>query len=274
MSLGKQISEFRKKAGLTQAELAEKLDVSFQAVSGWERDEYAPDVSKLVPLSKVLGTSVGHLLEEYSLPDWPRRKRLFNEERMYTYARAVAIERGLSDTARALPYIRDKHDGQTRKGEQSDVPYINHPLTMACEAFSIGIRDDDVLSAILLHDVVEDCHVKLEELPFNDTVREIVRLVTFDAGGLDRQIAKKRYYEEISKNPKASLVKIIDRVNNLSNMALGFTKERMAEYVTETEKYIVPLLRVVKDVSPDYSNALWVLEYHMYSLLETYKRLL
>ena len=137
-----------------------------------------------------------------------------------------------------------------------------------------GIRDDDVLSAILLHDVVEDCHVALEELPFNDTVREIVRLVTFDAGGLDRQIAKKRYYEEISKNPKAALVKILDRVNNLSNMALGFTRDRMVEYITETEKYIVPLLRVVKDTEPRYSNALWVMEYHIYSLLETYKRLL
>ena len=114
----------------------------------------------------------------------------------------------------------------------------------------------------------------LEELPFNDTVREIVRLVTFDESGLDRETAKKRYYEEISKNPKASLVKIIDRVNNLSNMALGFTRDRMAGYVTETEKYVVPLLRAVKDALPLYSNALWVLEYHMYSLLETYKRLL
>ena len=274
MSLGKQISEYRKKAGLTQAELAEKLGVSFQAVSGWERDEYAPDVGKLVPLAKILGTTAGRLLEECILPDWPRRKRLFNEEQMYAYAKTVAVERGLEDTARALPYIRDKHDGQTRKGEQADVPYINHPLTMACEAFSIGIRDDDVLSAILLHDVVEDCHVALEELPFSDTVREIVRLVTFDAAGLDRQIAKKRYYEEISKNPKAALVKILDRVNNLSNMALGFTRDRMVEYITETERYIVPLLRVVRDTEPRYSNALWVMEYHMYSLLETYKRLL
>lgn len=274
MSLGKQIAEYRKKAGLTQSELAEMLEISFQAVSGWERDEYAPDVNKLVPIAKALNTSVGRLLEECPLPTWDKRKRLFNEEHMYTYAKALAIEAGLFNTARALPYIREKHNGQTRKGEQADVPYINHPLTMACEAFSIGIRDDDVLSAILLHDIVEDCHTTVEELPFNESVREIVRLVTFDAHGLDRETAKKRYYEEIAANPKASLVKCIDRVNNLSNMALGFTKERMAGYVLETEKYVVPLLRVVRDAEPAYANVVWILAYHMYSLLETYKRLL
>ena len=274
MSLGKQIAEYRKKAGLTQAELAEKLDVSFQAVSGWERDEYAPDVGKLVPLARALGASVGRLIEEVDLPDWDRRKRLFSEERMYAFARATALECGLSETARALPYVLDKHQGQTRKGEQKDVPYVNHPLTMACAAFSIGIRDEEILSAILLHDVVEDCHITVEELPFDETVREIVRLVTFDAGGLDRTTAKRRYYEEISRNPKAALVKCIDRVNNLANMALGFTRERMVQYVTETEKYIVPLLRIIRDAEPKYANVVWILEYHMFSLLETYKRLL
>ena len=34
----------------------------------------------------------------------------------------------------------------------------------------------------------------------------------------------------------AALVKCFDRVNNLSNMALGFTRDRMAEYVEETDE--------------------------------------
>lgn len=38
MSIGSQISLYRKKAGLTQQQLAEILDVTFQAVSSWERE--------------------------------------------------------------------------------------------------------------------------------------------------------------------------------------------------------------------------------------------
>ncbi len=72
----------------------------------------------------------------------------------------------------------------------------------------------------------------------------------------------------------AALVKCFDRVNNLSNMALGFTRDRMAEYVEETERDIVPLLRMIKDEAPEYDDACWLLSYQMYSLLETFKRLL
>ena len=98
MSLGNEIAEYRRKAGLTQALLAERLGVTFQAVSGWERDEYAPDVDKLVPLAKELKTTVGRLLEEYPVPEWEKRKRLFSEEHMYTFARATALALGFSET--------------------------------------------------------------------------------------------------------------------------------------------------------------------------------
>ena len=43
MSIGSQIAKRGKELGMTQQELAESLDVSFQAVSSWERDEYLPD---------------------------------------------------------------------------------------------------------------------------------------------------------------------------------------------------------------------------------------
>ena len=98
--------------------------------------------------------------------------------------------------------------------------------------------------------------------------------MTKDPHPKDKTAAKNAYYAELKKNPKAALVKCFDRVNNLSNMALGFTRDKMVEYVEETEKYIVPLLRVIKNEAPEYADPCWLLSYHMYSLLETYKRLL
>ncbi len=274
MSLGAQIRNYRTAANMTQEKLAEKLRVSSQAVSSWEQDKYAPDLDKIVELARELNTTVGRLLEENRQPKSTKKQRIFDEARMYTFAKTAATERKLYQTARVMSFARDKHKGQVRKGEQKDVPYINHPLTMVCQALAMHIYDDDILSALLLHDVVEDTKTKLEELPVSDVARELVRLMTKDPNPKDKAAAKKAYYDELAKNAKAALVKCFDRVNNLSNMALGFTRDKMAEYVEETEKYIVPLLRVIKDNAPEYADPCWLLSYHMYSLLETYKRLL
>lgn len=61
-AVGAQISMLRKHAGLTQNELGERLGVSFQAVSKWERGENLPDVSILLDLAAILRTTVDNIL--------------------------------------------------------------------------------------------------------------------------------------------------------------------------------------------------------------------
>ncbi len=61
-STGQYISFMRKNKGMTQGQLAEKLGVSHQAVSNWERGETMPDIAILTQLAKVLGTTVDRLL--------------------------------------------------------------------------------------------------------------------------------------------------------------------------------------------------------------------
>ena len=61
-TLGKRIASLRKKADLTQEELAEKLDVSPQAVSKWENDMSCPDIMLLPRLAQLLGCSTDTLL--------------------------------------------------------------------------------------------------------------------------------------------------------------------------------------------------------------------
>ena len=60
---GRFISQLRKENGLTQAELAEKLNVTDKAVSKWETGRSAPDVSMLIPLSENLGVTVTEILK-------------------------------------------------------------------------------------------------------------------------------------------------------------------------------------------------------------------
>lgn len=64
---GKRTADFRRRLGLSQAELAERLGVSAQAVSKWETAAALPDVELLLELSKLYGVSVNELLENNSL---------------------------------------------------------------------------------------------------------------------------------------------------------------------------------------------------------------
>lgn len=53
----------RKEKGLTQEELAQKLNVTEKAISRWETGRGTPDISLLIPLSKELGVSTSEILE-------------------------------------------------------------------------------------------------------------------------------------------------------------------------------------------------------------------
>ena len=263
----------RKEKKMTQSEVAEILNVSFQAVSLWERGETTPEIEKLTEIADLYGVSIDWLLrgkEEQALVidfEEPLSDRLFHEDRMYTYVKTYATMKGLTQTIEVLPYARELHKGQVRKGK-GEVPYIYHPLLMACHALGLGLDDDNLISAILLHDVCEDCGIAIEDLPVNDEVKTAVRLVTKDDAK-----DEETYYKEIAKNCIATMVKLIDRCNNVSTMSTGFSKEKIIEYINETELYVYPLLRKAKIKYSKYSNQVFLIKYHMTSVVATLKHL-
>ena len=60
--VGSRISKLRKSIGITQTGLADRLGISFQAVSNWERGVSMPDISKLKELSEIFGVTVDEIL--------------------------------------------------------------------------------------------------------------------------------------------------------------------------------------------------------------------
>ena len=70
MILAEKIIELRKKSGMSQEELAEKLGVSRQSVSKWEGAQSTPDLNRILQLSEIFNVSTDTLLkDEAVLPD-------------------------------------------------------------------------------------------------------------------------------------------------------------------------------------------------------------
>ena len=262
MLTGKQIAEARKRKGWTQAKLAEKLGVSSEAVSKWEHDAYIPEKHNEQILSEVLEL---HYLKEDGTP---LNGRLFDENHMSAFLRGKLSAGDFPNSSQALSFAKKMHEGQLRKPKELKIPYIIHPLTMACHAMAMGLKEDVIIAALLLHDVCEDCGVVPSELPVCSEVQEIVRLVTKPK----YEFSEKDYYEAIICNPKACLVKCIDRCNNVSGMAIGFSPNKIKEYIEETEEWYPHLLKAIKDL-PEYNDAAWLLSYQIRSIIQTAKRI-
>ena len=64
MTLDKKLTRLRKKAGLSQAEVSEELDVSRQAVTKWETGQSRPSTENLQSLSKLYNVPIEYLLDD------------------------------------------------------------------------------------------------------------------------------------------------------------------------------------------------------------------
>ena len=137
MSIGENIKSLRYAQDLTQEGLAEKLGVTFQAVSSWERDEYMPETANLKKLAEVFDVSVSAIVEDKK-GTFKTKDAIYNWEHMKTFVKTTASALGMHNAYRAVDYAVTAHEGQKRK--KSDIPYIYHPLNMACHALSMGIK--------------------------------------------------------------------------------------------------------------------------------------
>ena len=264
------IKQARLNKGYTQEQLAKELGVQFQAVSSWERGEYVPDTWHLIELAKVCDVSVSSLVEDRGDHEFKTDKIFYDWKHMKTFVLTKAKTLKLKNTLKALPFAEEAHKDQTLK--RADIPYISHPLNMACHMFAMGVDDDAIIAATLLHDVIEDCGKTKDDLPVDDETKELVVLMSHSKDYDDRDKMLKKYDKGLSSNPKAALIKLVDRCNNLTKMSWGLSRDRIYRMIKETEEYVLPLLKVIKNT--EYDNAKWLLSYQIQTTLDVYKRLM
>lgn len=271
--IGKRIREARQAKGLSQEQLGERLGVSFQAVSSWETGKYMPDSDHLPALSGALDLSLDALFTDAE-KNWELKPVNYDAGHMFTFVKGRAQMLCLPQTLAVLDLLRSAHGAQHRRSKYGfECTYTVHPLTMACHALAMGLKEDDVLAAALAHDMVEDAHMKPKDLPAGEKVREAVRLVSKNMYDPNEPDWEERYFANIRKSPLACLVKCLDRTNNLVGMADAFSRKKMIRYTKETDQYYPALLDVIRKV-PEWNNAWWLLRYQMMSMTEAFKRLL
>ena len=94
MELSKKIIGLRKSNGLSQEDLAEKLDVSRQAISRWESGTAMPDANNILQLSKLFEVTTDYLLNDdyQSDNDLPQVKEVQNNNLGQIMIRLVTLE--------------------------------------------------------------------------------------------------------------------------------------------------------------------------------------
>lgn len=146
----------------------------------------------------------------------------------------------------ALSLAVSCHKGQLREDGK---PYISHPLSMACMAKGLGLRDDVLYAILLLHDVCEDCGIKIQDVSESSQVRNAVRLMTVAPFRYDLTKAdvKRRYFEDLLQSREALIGKALDRIDNLESMVGVFSRERALKNWRETYYLLMPTLKRAKE---------------------------
>ncbi|MBI3946715.1 MAG: HD domain-containing protein [Armatimonadetes bacterium] len=145
--------------------------------------------------------------------------------------------------ARAYRLAEACHRGQTR---DEGTPYLSHPVGVCRRVIEgAGIHDPEVLTAALLHDVVEDSPLLAEDLAafFTPRVGRMVAALTKDkTPGPGKPERDRAYLEQVrAADIPTRILKVADRLDNASHLHLSPKREKRRTYWEETRDHYLPL---------------------------------
>ncbi len=146
---------------------------------------------------------------------------------------------------KALSFASVKHASQKRKADGT--PYINHLIEVASILSSEGgIVDLDILSAAILHDVLEDTNTTKKQLQheFGSHITNIVVELSDDKN-LERKERKAMALQKIlNASAEARLIKIADIISNLIHLPGDWSFEKTQEYINYCKLMAAPCFQI------------------------------
>ena len=176
-------------------------------------------------------------------------------------------QKNLDESLITKAYIlaKEAHGNQKR---HSGEPYFSHPIAVAEIAIDLKLDQSAIITA-LLHDVVEDTEINIEEIAniFGNDIATLVEGVT-KLGKLEHLNANEKFAENfrkltiaMSKDIRVLLVKLADLLHNMRTLHFMPTKEKRLKKAKESLDIYAPLaarigLNTIKDELEDLSFAI------------------
>jgi (p)ppGpp synthase/HD superfamily hydrolase len=145
--------------------------------------------------------------------------------------------KAMQDLLKAAVFAAERHARQKRKGAAAE-PYINHLLEVThLVASALAAPDTNLLTAALLHDVVEDAGVSGAEVAdlFGSDVAGLVAEVSDDKSLPKAERKRLQIVNAPKKSVRAQAIKVADKISNLRAILhsppVDWTADRKREYV-------------------------------------------
>ena len=162
IEIGKYIKKLRIEKNLKQADLAEKLSISIQAVSHWENGNTLPDTSILLDLADVLGTNVDLILSAGHFIPNKRNVIYFND-----------IKRGID----CIKEIRDTL-GENSFFYKGMIEGINNKMNFnILEALDTNLEEVLYAEAIIQAIMFDQKTVNIEDIEYNFKNKKMVEYI-------------------------------------------------------------------------------------------------
>lgn len=181
--------------------------------------------------------------------------------------------KGFDEALKAFEFAKKRHQGFRKDGM---TPTFQHQIEICLYLLTLKeVKfEQETLIAALLHDVREDPHTvngklvyveneeiinlfinphledsdKVKNKQFAERIASAVEKLTKEFKGVKKDT--QQYFDDIATCPIASLVKLADRIHNVSTMVGVFTIPKQDKYVFEIKKYFFPLVKTARENFP------------------------
>ena len=172
LRIAENIKRLRQESQLTQAQLAERLGVSYQAVSRWENETTYPDIELLPAIAALFGVTVDYLLgstaenqKESRIRDWDKLKTITDPHQRVTHLRMM--HRNFPEDmylflklCGEVPSIEEKRRLTDELLRNCSIPYIR---SLAIRQLICAEDEDKVMTLMYDYNIPEECWDELLE---------------------------------------------------------------------------------------------------------------